>query len=54
MEKREIKREQEPKFHMTIEEVAEKLGVARSTVIEDYRSAINKIKLRHPQLKDWL
>jgi len=53
MNKREVK-QPEPKFYMTIDEVAEKLGVAKSTVKEDYKSAIEKIKLRHPQLKDWL
>jgi DNA-binding NarL/FixJ family response regulator len=39
---------------MTIEEIAEALGISRRTVQVDLRNAMFKIKLRHPELIEWL
>ena len=39
---------------MTIEEIAKELGIHKRTVQVDLHNALFKIKLRHPELIEWL
>ncbi len=39
---------------MTLDEIAEELGIHKATVRVDLRNAMFKIKLRHPELIEWL
>ena len=42
------------KYHMTTEEIAKELGVTEDTVKGILARALAKIRLRHPQLINWL
>ena len=53
MEKK--KRRNHPKnYVMTRDEIAEELGIAPGAVKALLKSAAEKIKIRHPELRDWL
>lgn len=42
------------KYHMTIEEIAQEMGTTEDTIKGIIIRAIAKIKLRHPELYEWL
>jgi DNA-directed RNA polymerase sigma subunit (sigma70/sigma32) len=52
--KQAIKNKEQEKYYMTLQEIADELGISRDSARRLVDQALEKVKLLHPQLRELL